>query len=269
MNKNIAERFARDIGPHELPLPYQHIGPHKLSRPHEMTILHDDGLHRHLRFRSPDHGHYWFELITVPGALIFRGDGDSYVFARTTDMFEFFRSRNGSINPHYWAEKLTIPGGRRAITEYDPDLFEQRVKEHVAEAIRFGDAPRGIGRAVTEMLRHGDIGWEEGARGELERFEHGAKVRMSCLCRGGAEFDAEDYAGASLWRSGHRGIGHMVDETRIAGWRFHDTYEWSFRDYDWWFLWACTAIVYGIAKYDEARAATGPELVGAALAGGV
>jgi hypothetical protein len=271
-NDDIAQRFARDTGPHthEELLPYKHIGPCRLitTRPHEITVLHDDGPYRHLRFKSPDQSAYWFDIITWPGCLTVRGDlNSSYTFAATTDMFGFFRgnSHNGSINPDYWTQKLTTPGGRDAITNYDPELFEQQVKGHVVTAIRGGDTPRGLGRAITRMLTEGDIGWEDGARAELERFEHGAKVRLSCLCRATAEFDADEYVSGSLWRGDHRSIGHMTDETRVEGWRFHDVWEWSFRDYDWSFLWACQAIVWGIAQYNVAKASTESVLV----AGGV
>jgi len=207
-----ATRFAKDIGPHV------RGADRTPTRPHEMAVLHDEGLYRHLRFRSPDHGTYWFDLITVPGVLIFRGDGDSFVFSRTEDMFGFFRSsREGSINPTYWSEKLTT-GGRSSVMTYQSELFEQRVKEHVVDAIRYGGAPRGIGRAVTEMLEQGYFDDEGTARSELDSFEH-------------------------------------------EGWRFTDTWEWSFRNYDWWFLWACQVIVWGIARYDEAKAAAVVEAV--------
>jgi hypothetical protein len=58
---DIAERFAKE------------------TAEHDMEIVHDDGLYRHLRFRhqGPNYSSwYWFDLITVPGSLIFRGDGD-------------------------------------------------------------------------------------------------------------------------------------------------------------------------------------------------
>ena len=57
--RDSAERFAKDIGPHEHDeyLPSGHLGPlHRVTyRAHEMKIRHDDGLYRHLKFRSPDH----------------------------------------------------------------------------------------------------------------------------------------------------------------------------------------------------------------------
>lgn len=207
MYEDIAARFARDTGPHV------YASGRASSRAHEMTILHDDGLYRHLRFRSPDVSAYWFELTTVPGALVFRGDGDSYVFARTEDMFGFFRdsSWKGEINPTYWSEKLT--SNRDCAMTYSPGLFEDHVKGDVVDAIRYGSAPRGIGKAVTQWLAEGDFSFEETARAKLDAFEY-------------------------------------------EGWRFTDTWEWSVRDYDWWFLWACQAIVWGIGQYDAAKAAS-------------
>jgi len=250
-----AERFALETGQREFEehLPHGHLGPRRLQiiRAHELTILHDDGLYRHLRFKSPDRGSYWFDLITWPGCLTVRGDlGSAYTFAGNTDMFAFFRGRG--ISPDYWSQRLDAD--RNSVTSYDQDLCEQIVKQHVVEAIRGGWAPRGIGRAVTAMLRDGDFAWEDGAYAELSRFEHGARAVLSCLCKEKAEFDADNEVIASLtWRNKHRGVGHLVFEERRDGFRFGDVYEWRFRDFDWCYLWACHAIVWGIARYDEAK----------------
>ena len=189
---DIAERFARE------------------TADHQMTVLHDDGLYRHLRFSSNPHGYgeYWFDLITWPDCLTIRGDyGNAYTFSRLPDMFEFFRGKR--INPGYWSEKLS--SGRNSVREYSEDVFRQVVREHVADAIRYSDAPRGISRAVRDDLLNGDdLHYEEGARAVLDDFEY-------------------------------------------EGFRFKDTWEWDFRDYSWSFLWACHAIVWGIARYDAAR----------------
>ncbi|MEZ0090061.1 hypothetical protein [Streptacidiphilus sp. EB129] len=191
---DIAARFASDTAKHEL------------------TVLHDEGLYRHLRFKQPDRGaFFWFDLITWPGCLTIRGDfGEGYTFARLTDMFEFFRGKGG-INAHYWSEKLD--SGRSSAKEYSEALFRQLVTEHVVEAIRYGRAPRGIGRAVQkDILGSFDLCDEAVARQALDEFE-------------------------------------------FKGFRFHDTWEWDFRDYRWQFLWACHAIVDGIRRYDAAKAA--------------
>ncbi|MEU7149143.1 hypothetical protein AB0B15_14075 [Streptomyces sp. NPDC045456] len=174
---DVAERFARD------------------TAQHEMTVLHDDGLYRHLRFMAPRSSEYWFDLITWPGRLAMCGDvGDDYVFSRTADMFEFFRSdRDWGINPHYWAEKLG--GGRESVKEYSEELFKRTVKEHVADAIRYGDAPRGIGRAVrAEILGRFDLYDEEAAREALEEFEYEG-FRFDDVW----EWDFREYAWSFLW----------------------------------------------------------------------
>lgn len=205
----IAERFARE------------------TAEHKMTVLHDDGLYRHLRFmrqywrpplaKEQRSSMYWFELITVPGSLIFNGDGESYTFRRIEDMFEFFRGPVGRINPGYWGEKVT---SSRDLTEYRQEIFKARVIEEFTEAARGpGGVPAGTGRAVREDVLEADIYFERGAREAVESFEH-------------------------------------------EGFTFYDTFEWDLRDYKWWFLWACHGIVWGIAQYDASR----KELVGAAPA---
>lgn len=174
---------------------------------HEMTVLHDDGLYRHIRFMNPKRGSLTrFDLVTWPGHLAISGDiKDAYTFTRLTDMFEFFRGHE--VNPDYWSEKLY--GDRDRSMVYSQDSFERQVKEHVAQAIRSGKAPRGIGREVTrDIFEWGDITHEAGARAELEAFSY-------------------------------------------EGWRFEDTWEWDFGDWDWAFLWALHAIVWGIARYDR------------------
>lgn len=175
---------------------------------HELTVLREDGLYRHLRARNPEHGAYWFDIITWPGCLTIRGDlGNAYTFARLPDMFEFFRGKQ--INPHYWAEKLD--GGRDSVQVYSEDVVRQLVTEHVVDAIRYSDAPRGIGKAIRTEILGEDLTDEADARELLEIFN-------------------------------------------FKGFVFDDVWEWSFKDYDWVFLWACHAIVWAIAAYDRARA---------------
>ena len=186
---------------------------------HQMTIAHDHGLYRHLMFRAPTTGMYWFDLITVPGQLIFVGDGDSFVFARLTDMFTFFRPASGwnmsRITPDYWSEKITDGNGRAK--RYSERMFRKTVRDRVQEV---GAEFPGLAEAVKEALT----------------FEHDA----------GSEADARRFLD---------GFEYEVmddDETRIF--RFCDAWEWTLTDWDWWYLWACHAIVSGIAQYDEYKA---------------
>ncbi|MER8004830.1 hypothetical protein [Streptomyces sp. NPDC094149] len=192
----IAARFARD------------------TTAHEMTVLHDDGLYRHLRFTSNPRGYgeYWFEIITWPGCLAVRGDvGDGYVFSRLDDMFKFFRAdRRWGINPHYWAEKLG--GGRRSVKAYSEKLLRQLVVERFVEDARYnGGVPVGTGKALRTWVLNEDLSDEFTALKVLEDFAH-------------------------------------------QGYEFRDDlWEWDFHDYEPDFLWACHAIAWGIARYDRVR----------------
>lgn len=219
MSEEIAARFARE------------------TAEHQMTVLHDDGLYRHLRFRNPKSGMYWFDLITVPGALIFRGDGDSFVFARLADMFEFFRGPVGQINPQYWAEKLTDDRG--GVMNYDQELLRQQVDEAVAEAVK----------------------------DEAEGLEEGAKPLLAGLAEAVGYHVTDDLSGdESLDRNlveRFRFYANPDDEFKYPrpapDFEFTDVWEWTTRDYDWWFLWACQAIVWGIAYHDSGTRPSFPE----------
>lgn len=94
---------------------------------HELTILHDEGVYRHIRMARPGTGLNHFDLITWPGHLAISGDLDSYVFACVDDMFTFFRGR--AVNPHYWAEK--VKDGRERVKGYSPEVFHQVVAERL------------------------------------------------------------------------------------------------------------------------------------------
>lgn len=45
----------------------------------------------------------------------------------------------------------------------------------------------------------------------------------------------------------------------VVTFRFADSWEWDLRDWDWWFLWACHAIQWGVAQYEAARVPAGAE----------
>lgn len=157
---NIAERFARDIGG------WTSDDGKRTIRAHEMTVLHDDGLYRHIRFCSPDCNFYWFDLITWPGHLTVNGDCGTFTFSRVEDMFGFFRGHR--INPQYWAEKIC---GETRVKSYSEDLFKQQVAEAVAGAEQ--ECP-GVRAAAKErfygVLAEWNTTYEEGAREALNEF---------------------------------------------------------------------------------------------------
>ena len=75
----------------------------KHTEKHELKIIKDDGVYRHMRFGDPDTIIYSMHVTTWPGHLAVTGDMGTYLFSRIEDMFKFFR--HDRPNPQYWAEK--------------------------------------------------------------------------------------------------------------------------------------------------------------------
>lgn len=224
-----AERFTRETGSHT------------------MTVLHDDGLYRHLRFAGPDDPFYWFDLITWPGVLAFHGGvGDGYMFSRVEDMLTFFRRQN--VNPGYWAEKVV--DGRDRCKRYSPEKFRALVADEVKQC---EDTFPGLTAAVEAALTD-DYNWEyhEGAQEFLRDFRYATDE--------GAE---EIAAARAVW-----GRTHSNDDWKIFQqvenrntFEFSDWQEWRLDDWHWAYLWACHAIVAGIAQYDQHKGAKPAEIV--------
>lgn len=106
---------------------------------HVMTVLRDNGVDRHLRFRKPGTYCMGFDLITWSGSLCIHGDCGTYVFSRLEDMFEFFRSPTGRINAQYWAEKVDAQDKHGAIECWSPQKFRAAVVRNFREYWRDGD----------------------------------------------------------------------------------------------------------------------------------
>jgi len=101
------------------------------TKDHVMTIIRDDELHRHIRFRKPGTVIYRYDLITWPGYLCICGDVGAYIFARVEDMFRFFR--NQKINPSYWGEKLKSIGTNAGYEVFSEEVFKEYVKDRFDE----------------------------------------------------------------------------------------------------------------------------------------
>ena len=94
---------------------------------HVMTIKHDDGVHRCIRFGKPDTSDMSFTLTTWPGYLCFSGDMGTYVFHRLNDMFEFFRGHAPNLG--YWSEKVEAADRHGEIENFSADRFRAEAPE--------------------------------------------------------------------------------------------------------------------------------------------
>lgn len=182
---------------------------------HEMRILQDNSLYRHLMFWNPQNRGdlYRFDLITWPNNLAIRGDGPNFMFSvyPTADLFDLFKgSSHNGINPGYWQEKV-VAG---QVMSWSEEKFRTwLVGEAAAHEARYP----GLLDAVGKQILHSD--------------EHSTEYRGTA-----------EYAVASFSHGDYR-------------LRFPDPWEESFEDFSWEFLWACHAVVWGIARYDAARKA--------------
>lgn len=109
------ERFLRDV------------------EKHEMTVLQDNKVYRHIRFARPGDGVYHFELTTFPDHLVITGDRGSYVFRRQYDMFEYFRTTGLEINAEYWATKLEARDLWNGVREFSGELTKKNLIEDFEE----------------------------------------------------------------------------------------------------------------------------------------
>jgi hypothetical protein len=201
---------------------------------HEMTVLHDDGVYRHLKFARPGTNIWRFDLVTWPGHLAVSGDLSSYTFSRLHDMLEFFAGDRG-INPHYWAEKVIA--GRERTMEYSPELARRHVIEQFWEDRLQRDEPNApLWRAIRkEVLPYLDN--EADARVALRDFEYRAPEPPRT--------QSVDLRPEQIRRI----------RRHHADYQFGDAWEWDLTDYDPQFILICHAIVWGIAKYRETKAA--------------
>jgi len=242
----IAERFYREVAHHEL------------------TVLHDDGLYRHLRMKPnrTRSSSYWYEIITWPGNLVFRGDGETYAFSRAQDMFEFFRSglyKDGSIhiNASYWAEKLT------SHREASQNFSEKKFSKHVREILRENEGhwpglTEAWKKATDSFMADYDVSHEHGAYEAIHNFSYGELHYAKCSC--GALAEEETQYDLKFWarKNGHQSSfnadlpGHSVKFTRREPFTF-EIPDVDFKDYDWWFLWALYGICEAIKAYDDPK----------------
>lgn len=197
---------------------------------HRMTIIRDDGVHRHIRFSKPETVCMHFDFITWPGYLCYTGDMGTYVFRRLEDMFEFFRKHPSDkatlpISPSYWEEKTEAvdrSGDEGRTREYSAEMFKASVREWVADmAAGMGEEER------TELLEAIEFD-------VLDSAEYGEEVARKAV------YDFE-------WKQKDE-FGELK-ETDV----FPDFQGQSFREFTYRYLWCCYALVWGIRQYDAAK----------------
>lgn len=198
---------------------------------HEIKIVRDDGVYRHIVFKRPGTRCYQFDLITWPGVLCYTGDMGTYVFQRLTDMFDLFRTsenewnykKNGlSISPGYWSDKLLATDNGGGHTEFDDDMFKRVVMDHLVTWIREHreQTTKGERRELWDEVIETVINAEDDSAGHIRRA---AALDYVCCVNRDLKFSFVDF-----W------------EHRLQRLTYH-------------FVWCCYAMAWGIQQYDIAK----------------
>ncbi|MFP3986954.1 hypothetical protein U9R90_05505 [Streptomyces sp. E11-3] len=195
---------------------------------HAMTVLFEQGLYRHLRFEATDGRGYRFDLHTSPNRLMFHGEVGTYVFSvwPTADLFKVFSESSVSDRPNfgYWNEKL-VAWSEPAI-QFSTERFDEHVAKELAQA--------------EEHFPGVTAAWCEHTEGFMAAYST----------------DSKETAREAL-----AAFEYLPDGQWGEAWRFLAPYtsEWQLDDYDWRYLWACHAIVWGIGLSRLAEGAAGGE----------
>lgn len=192
----------------------------------EMTVLHQDGIYRHLRFQTPGNGSsYGYDLITWPYNLVIRG-GWTFTFSidATEDMLDLFRRTAfpGRINPSYWQEKVSA--GRDQIESFSEELLKKEIEDTVQQWEQ-GSPVAGLREAVQEHFF-----------GEWSDYN----------------LEYREEANRALYDFSFTPKNAKPGDYPYA---FDDWSEWRLTEFSPGFLWSCHAIRHGVSLYDAARKA--------------
>lgn len=185
---------------------------------HELKILRDEGLYRHIRLAEPKTVNAYFDIITWPGHLCFTGDMGTYVFKRLEDMFLFFRTEVNTfpkINPGYWEQKLQAVDIHVGYKKFDVETFLENVLEIYEESFDKDTINEKELRDKKQQLAEMVFNFHQDG-GEPGVFN---KTR---------DWFEEQGLRIDLW-------------------------EVSCLEYTYHFLWCCYAIQWAIGKYDEVK----------------
>ncbi|MGI8306969.1 hypothetical protein [Saccharopolyspora hattusasensis] len=116
----------------------------KNTEDHQLVVLQDAGIYRHLRIQAPGTRMWSWDVSTWPGHLATSG----FIFSHIEDMLDFFTAPTSSqayytdgapcIDMHYWAEKLVGTDNHQRVRVYSHRVFLQNVKNSLEEDENFG-----------------------------------------------------------------------------------------------------------------------------------
>lgn len=198
---------------------------------HTMTVVHENDVHRHLRFQKPGTMCMHFDIITWPGYLCYTGDMGTYVFTRLRDMLTFFGKPENCAEPfryidrRYWAEKVEAQDRHDGLKEFSESKFERAVMEHL-------------------------VGWIRSHRENTtkdERCELWGEVVREVIRADG------DQNGMRKQIAAHEFHHHVND--KVGAFYFQDFWEHNVEEWSPRFEWCCYALRWACIQYQNEREA--------------
>ena len=228
----------------------------RATKGHQVSVVQEDGLYRHLRFQTPGNGSsYGYDLITWPYNLVIRG-GWTFAFAidATEDMFDLFRRTSfpGEINPSYWEQKVVA--GRDEVESFSEELLRKEIEDTVQQWERDDLDSRVAKRACVRWAS--DL--REDVRKDIEKAVDADWRAYKQQLREAVDehfFDEMGEYNLEYQSEAYRALNEFSFMRDGDEWphAFSDWHEWRLTEYSPGFLWACHAIRHGIDLYDAAR----------------
>ena len=200
---------------------------------HQLTILKDDGIYKHLKFRKPDTSDTYFDLMFFPNHAVIVGDMGAWSFSRVEDMMRFFRGDSlENIDFGYWKEKVEscsrfgAGNSNSPFSNFDFETFKESVIEYVDDY--FTDSSRE--ESEIDELKE-DI--NDNVFNQISPYS-GCK---------GLDFKAYEVLNDYSFDMGDYPNAHIF--------QFEDIGDIGFTKVTPYFLFACFAMRWGIQQYDK------------------
>lgn len=217
---------------------------------HQVHIVRNDGVYRHIRVAQPETSNRHFDIVTFPGYLVYAGDMGSFVFRRIHDMLEFFHHSN--VNVRYWGEKVEAACTDDGLKGFSSDAFREFLCDHVDEKYKEqleDDAEEAGDEDDDPLADVVDAMDKMMADGDEESYSKDDKLTEDIVARIKADINKTSCDDCTEARD----LADQIQEDYPMI-NFGDPCDWpSSRRFSYRFIWACEAIRRTACRYYETR----------------
>ena len=161
----------------------------------------EHGRYLHLRCSNNGSSNQMFNVLAVPGRLMYFGDMGSYVFERTNDMIAWFGADNGrDPDFRYLAEKVIAQDKCDGLKQKSKARFKEVLEGYIDDEQEMGaDLVKEIRLAINTLLNQWDELGPERAISEAIEFYLGPSHKPTFQFVELWDFSFDEYTGRFLW----------------------------------------------------------------------